>query len=139
MSASLTSGRIKTILQGAVPTNIAVRDIVKLNDENQWQQSEMINLLASIASLFHDFGKASQLFQNKLKGKGKKYEPYRHEWLSLRLFQAFVGDRDDNQWLEALTVVSNDSEKSMLANLITDPSTGSFNPFVAISANFGSH
>ncbi len=117
---------------GVVPTNMTMRDIVKLNDENQWQQSEIINLLASIASLFHDFGKASQLFQNKLKGKGKKFEPYRHEWLSLRLFQAFVGEKDDRQWLEALTAVSADSEKSMLANLITDPSPGAFNPFVSL-------
>lgn len=117
---------------GAVPTNITRRDIVKLNDENQWQQSQIINLLASIAALFHDFGKASRLFQNKLKGKGKSFEPFRHEWLSLRLFQAFVGGRDDRQWLEALALVSNDSEKLMLANLITDPSSNSPNPFVSL-------
>jgi len=117
---------------GAVPTNMTRRDIVRLNDENQWQQSQIINLLASIASLFHDFGKASQLFQNKLKGKGKTFEPYRHEWLSLRLFQAFVGGREDRQWLEALASVNADSEKFMLANLVTDPSSDTLSPFTSL-------
>ena len=48
---------------------------------NPWHTAEDILLLAGIAGLFHDFGKANKLFQQKLKPtyKGKISEPYRHE------------------------------------------------------------
>ena len=34
------------------------------------------------------------------------YEPYRHEWVSLRLFQAFVADKTDLAWLHALSQIT---------------------------------
>lgn len=117
---------------GAVPTNITGRDMLRLGDENQWHQSHNINLLAAIAGLFHDFGKANPLFQNKLKGKGKGSEPYRHEWLSLRLFQAYVGNQDDRQWLTALSSVSTEQEQVMLAQLIKDPVANTPSPFTSL-------
>ncbi len=80
--------------QGTVPTNITEQDILRQNDENLWHTIEDIALLAGIAGLFHDFGKANQLFQEKLKKKNKYCEPYRHEWVSLRLFEAFVREAE---------------------------------------------
>lgn len=118
--------------KGSVPTNTTQRDILKSDSENQWNSLQAVSLLAAIAGLFHDFGKASRLFQNKLKGKGKGFEPYRHEWLSLRLFQAFVGNSSDRQWLTELRSISAVSEDNMLARLICDPIAGSQSPFSAL-------
>ena len=88
--------------QGAVPTNTTTRNILRREDENDWHTVEDIRLLSAIAALFHDFGKASVLFQRKLDGNAKVADPYRHEWVSLRLFQAFVGTDDDAGWLTRL-------------------------------------
>ncbi|MFG9908058.1 HD domain-containing protein [Pseudomonas aeruginosa] len=78
--------------QGAVPTNRTRRDILRKEDENDWHSAEDIRLLTVMAALFHDIGKASQAFQAKLRNRGKPMaDAYRHEWVSLRLFEAFVG------------------------------------------------
>ncbi|WP_203564255.1 CRISPR-associated endonuclease Cas3'' [Deefgea sp. CFH1-16] len=107
---------------GSVPTNTTERDILRSQDENQWQTAESIALLAGIAGLFHDFGKANRLFQDKLDPdkKTKLSEPYRHEWVSLRLFQAFVGEDGDEQWLQRLGLIKPDDEAEILGRLIRD-------------------
>ncbi|WP_348945673.1 type I-F CRISPR-associated helicase Cas3f [Chitinibacter sp. FCG-7] len=116
---------------GSVPTHTTQRDILRSQDENQWQTAESIALLAGIAGLFHDFGKANRLFQAKLNGKASKLsEPYRHEWVSLRLFQAFVGEDSDAQWLHRLAVITPGDEAAILERLIRDHlDTKPFNPF----------
>lgn len=99
---------------GTVPTNITARDILRVKDENQWNTVEDIAIISGIAGLFHDFGKANDLFQNKLKTPLKAaQEPYRHEWISLRLFQIFVKGLSDEQWLEKLENVSDEDEKAL--------------------------
>ena len=55
--------------QGRVPTNSTGRDVLKAESENHWQTAEAIALMAGVAGLFHDFGKANTLFQQKLLGK----------------------------------------------------------------------
>jgi len=118
--------------QGGVPTNTTTHDILKSQDENNWHSIEAISLLASVAGLFHDFGKSNILFQNMLRGeKGTKfYQPYRHEWVSLRLFCSWVGQRDDISWLTALSQVSETDEPSMIENLYKDgQESKSENPF----------
>ncbi len=87
---------------GTVPTNATRRNILRSKDENLWHSIETIGLISSITGLFHDFGKINALFQNKLKNNERTSEPYRHEWISLRLFQAFVGELSDREWLEKL-------------------------------------
>jgi CRISPR-associated endonuclease/helicase Cas3 len=112
--------------QGTVPTNITTRDILRSQDENQWHTVEDIALLAGIAGLFHDFGKANQLFQEKINPSSKRTkrsEPYRHEWVSLRLFEAFVKsctNGDDRAWLTKLAKVEETCDTEILKKIQKD-------------------
>lgn len=85
--------------QGAVPTNISQRNVLRLSDENDWHNGQAIYVLSSFAALLHDLGKACDEFQQRLKKRPDSPNLYRHEWISLRLFQAFVGSDDDATWL----------------------------------------
>ncbi|WP_086931676.1 type I-F CRISPR-associated helicase Cas3f [Agarilytica rhodophyticola] len=90
--------------QGYVPVNSTHKTIEPYIDKHSWKTLNIIEVASSIAGLFHDFGKANKLFQEKIDPniKTEAFEPYRHEWISLRLFQAFVGKRQDLDWLERL-------------------------------------
>jgi CRISPR-associated endonuclease/helicase Cas3 len=105
---------------GATPTNMTERNILRQDDENDWHTAHDIRLLAAMAALFHDFGKANDTFQDKLKGKAKLADPYRHEWVSLRLFQAFVGKDKDAVWLQRLVDGANEVNPQWFANLVKD-------------------
>ncbi|MCL6361365.1 type I-F CRISPR-associated helicase Cas3 [Pectobacterium polaris] len=115
--------------QGSVPTNTTSRDILRSKDENPWHSAEVFSLLAAISGLFHDVGKANALFQAGLSGTGPRSQPYRHEWVSLRLFQAFVGEQDDKGWLTALSTMTPEAETTLLAALQQDKQTPSSSPF----------
>lgn len=89
--------------EGAVPTNTTARNVLRARDENDWQTGEDIHVLSTLAALLHDLGKACLSFQQRLAGQGvMQRNLYRHEWVSLRLFQAFVGGDDDAAWLARL-------------------------------------
>ena len=117
--------------RGVVPTNTTRRDILRSQDENSWHSVAAISLLAAIAGLFHDFGKANRLFQQMLhRNKGAKtFQPYRHEWVSLRLFVAFVGKRADNAWIASLAQVGAPDEAPILEKVIKDAPGQGENPF----------
>ncbi|SMF44377.1 type I-F CRISPR-associated helicase Cas3f [Pseudobacteriovorax antillogorgiicola] len=73
--------------------------------ENQWQLLPAIQALSALSALFHDIGKASECFQNKLKRSGaSKSDPFRHEWVSTNLFLNFVFEKSDKKWLEELSI-----------------------------------
>lgn len=89
--------------QGAVPTNTTARNVLRTEDENAWHHLPLMTALAALAALLHDLGKATQAFQNRLRNPGlRERNHYRHEWVSVRLFQAFVGSDGDADWLQRL-------------------------------------
>lgn len=107
--------------QGRVPTNRTTLQIVRNDSEHRWHSAESIALLAAFAGMFHDFGKAGMCFQQTLKGESKHIcQPYRHEWISVRLFEAFVGKQTDEQWLASLSQLKAADEKAMLKTLKMD-------------------
>ena len=55
--------------EGAVPTDTTVRNVLRREDENDWHTAEDIRLLAQLAALMHDMGKASVAFQERLRGQ----------------------------------------------------------------------
>lgn len=105
---------------GATPTNMTERNILRQDDENDWHTAHDIGLLAAMAALFHDFGKANDTFQAKLNGSGLLADPYRHEWVSLRLFQAFVGQDDDAKWLQRLAAGAEVVNEQWFAKVVKD-------------------
>ncbi len=100
---------------GTVPTNTTARNVLRSQDENDWHTAEDIRLLAQLAALLHDLGKASNAFQRLLQNSSRQRNLYRHEWVSLRLFQAFVGEDDDEGWLRRLADVENADEQPWIA------------------------
>ena len=83
---------------------MTTQDVLRADCENDWHAGEDIRLLARLAALLHDLGKANEVFQKKLKSPQAAADPFRHEWVSLRLFESFVGDAcsSDREWLERL-------------------------------------
>ena len=106
--------------QGAVPTNFTKRDILRQQDENNWHTGEDIHLLTTLSALLHDLGKACRAFQMRLQGKLQERNQYRHEWVSLRLFEAFVGGDDDATWLARLAEPSLEDDATWLNRLQCD-------------------
>lgn len=106
--------------QGATPTNMTARDVLRRQDENDWHTAEEIRLLSSLAALFHDLGKASKAFQEKLRSSAIMADAYRHEWVSLRLFEAFVGNSCDEEWLDRLALLPQKNEMDWIKALHRD-------------------
>lgn len=115
--------------QGHVPTNRTTLQIIRNDSEHRWQSAESIALLAAIAGLFHDFGKAGMCFQQTLLKESKhRFQPYRHEWISVRLFEAFVGEQTDEQWLTSLTQLKAADDIAMRKALKMDRADWSNSP-----------
>lgn len=107
--------------RGATPTNTTTRDVLRDQDENDWHTGEVIRCLGAMAALMHDLGKANKAFQKKLSGKKPVADVYRHEWVSLRLFEALVGQaRDDREWLERLQSIDDKTARSLLKSVPAD-------------------
>ena len=87
---------------GAVPTNWTKRDILRQSDENDWSSLWAVRIFSCMAAMLHDLGKACDEFQQRLKKARYERNAYRHEWISIRLLQAFVGDDSDEDWISRM-------------------------------------
>ena len=127
--------------QGAVPTNETSRNILRTKDENDWHTLREIHLLTTLAALLHDMGKACTQFQQRLKQTGvAKRNLLRHEWISLRIFQAFVGQDDDLAWLDRLArqdITAADFLKSVQADGCGATSTEPFRSLTPLAQAVG--
>lgn len=107
-------------VRGAVPTNTTLRKVLRIEDEHAWRGAEKVRLLAAMAALWHDVGKANRAFQNKLQKKRAIADALRHEWVSLRMLQAFVGDDNDDEWLGRLATLPEQPDLSWMQRLVRD-------------------
>ena len=120
--------------RGAVPTNTTQRNILRQNDENDWHTGQDIHLLTALAALLHDLGKASLAFQMRLRGQLQERNQYRHEWVSLRLFEAFVGHDTDAIWLARLANPTPQDDATWMSRLHKDgPSQITPSPFADLA------
>ncbi len=104
--------RDKFNAQGLVPVNNTRANILRTGLENDWKYLSLIQALVALSALLHDWGKASQLFQEKLNpnsASAYKGDPIRHEWVSCLLLNAFIelntkeaNTLTDDGWLSAL-------------------------------------
>lgn len=130
----IVGNRNKFSKEGFVPVNSTKKNFLSTDHQSSWHNAEMLTLVTRIAALFHDFGKANDFFIEKLKKRQTIADPYRHEWISLRLFEAFVlhhtasdTSPTDTAWLTALAEkntdltwllpINEDNTNAPLANL----------------------
>ncbi len=126
--------------EGAVPTNTTTRNVLRAEDESHWHHLPLMTALAALAALVHDLGKATRAFQDRLKKPGlRERNHYRHEWVSVRLFQAFVGRDDDAGWLHRLAQDAGDAQaferqwiQPLLRDGIDEPQAKNLLPFAAL-------
>lgn len=98
----IVGNRAKFNCEGCVPVNSTKKTIMNTQWENDWQYLPLIKALSALAALFHDWGKASEFFQTKLKQKRIIGDPLRHEWISTLFLNAFVANDSDSEWLARL-------------------------------------
>jgi CRISPR-associated endonuclease/helicase Cas3 len=105
---------------GIVPVNSTRKNLINNQWENDWQYLPVIKALVAIAALLHDWGKATSLFQSKLKIGTTSGDPLRHEWISCLLLNALVqqaGDTD-KEWLQLL--ISGELNEQALKQIVID-------------------
>jgi CRISPR-associated endonuclease/helicase Cas3 len=101
----VVGNKLKFNGEGVVPVNSTRRNLLNSEIENDWKYLPLIKSLTGLSALFHDWGKASQLFQEKLSPNSKhkfKGDPLRHEWISVLLLNALVSSKKDESWLSDL-------------------------------------
>jgi CRISPR-associated endonuclease/helicase Cas3 len=104
--------------EGIVPVNSTQKNLMNSQWENNWLYLPAIKALVAIAALLHDWGKATALFQSKLKTSTRLGDPLRHEWISCLLLNALVqqSGNTDEGWLRLL--ISGSLNEQMLKDLV---------------------
>ena len=110
---------------GQVPVNRTRRNLLHQDWENSWQNLSALHIVSVLAALLHDIGKSTRGFQQKLLSHQQYLgDPYRHEWLSLKLFMWLVQgcQSDDEVWqrLQHLADYLQDKQPSVDELLQTD-------------------
>ncbi|MFC3123288.1 type I-F CRISPR-associated helicase Cas3f [Agaribacter flavus] len=112
--------------EGVVAVNRTKRNLLTADEQHDWNYLPLIQALAGLAALLHDWGKATALFQQKLASSKQKMlgDPVRHEWISLLLFQAFVQSansvsmENDEPWLQKLS--AGDIDENHLKKIVLE-------------------
>lgn len=105
---------------------VAVNSTKKINkiEESKWDYLPLIRALVALTSLFHDWGKATNVFQEKLNPdyKGNVGDPIRHEWISCVLLDAFIRNciSNNTDWLSELAE-GNIDEDHLTASITKKP------------------
>lgn len=106
---------------GVVPVNRTKRNILHSEWENEWSYASSIQIIATLAALLHDIGKSTTGFQKKLLFGSKQGDSYRHEWISLKLFELMIGDcSTDEAWLDRLMNLNKWLENNNIENLLSN-------------------
>lgn len=123
----VVGNRNKFNSDGIVPVNRTKKSLKIDYSDTNWHSANFITLISRIAALFHDFGKINPFFAAKLayasKNKKPIADPFRHEWISLRLFEAFVRycGTDDKSWITRLAEISVENKDfSWLEHVVKD-------------------
>jgi CRISPR-associated endonuclease/helicase Cas3 len=100
--------RSKFNSEGNVAVNKTEKNIIKKELENDWYFLPSIKALTALSALLHDWGKASAVFQKKLKphkNSSRIIDPLRHEFVSAILFSIFVKQSGncDGDWLKKMS------------------------------------
>ncbi len=104
--------------EGVVPVHWTAKTILDNYKENDWKYLPLIKALTALSALLHDWGKATALFQEKLKPNSKiKGDPIRHEWISCLLLSAYVS-QNHKDWLHFLS--EGEIDESVLIGSIKD-------------------
>lgn len=92
--------------QGMVAVNRTKRNILHSEWENNWQNLNTIAIISTLSALLHDIGKSTNGFQHKLFHPNRLGDPYRHEWISLKLLIWLVKDcqTDNDIWQRLQTL-----------------------------------
>ncbi|WP_394123828.1 type I-F CRISPR-associated helicase Cas3f [Psychrobacter nivimaris] len=106
---------------GVVPVNRTKINILHSEWENEWSYASSIQIIATLAALLHDIGKSTVGFQKKLLVGSKQGDSYRHEWISLKLFELMIGDcSTDEAWLDHLMNLNEWLENNNIENLLSN-------------------
>lgn len=92
--------------EGCVAINWTDSNQLKNEWQNDWKYLPVVKSLSALSALLHDWGKASAIFQKKLKTNSKKIiDPLRHEFVSAILFSIFVKQSGncDADWLTKMS------------------------------------
>lgn len=130
--------------EGIVPVNRTQKKLDQNKWENDWHYLPLIKALVAVSALLHDWGKATVLFQEKLKPKSKhthQGDPLRHEWISCLLLNALVqssgNQTTDEAWLNLLISKSwneDDLKQTVLTGLDQTKALDQLPPFAQLVA-----
>ena len=113
---------------GIVPVNRTKRNILHSEWENEWSYASSIQIIATISALLHDIGKSTIGFQKKLLLGSKQGDSYRHEWISLKLFELIIEDCEtDEAWLYRLIHLKKWLDDNDIENLLSSANQDAVN------------
>ena len=119
-------------INGTVPVNYTSKNLNHSEWENDFVYMPYMKAIVALSALWHDWGKASDFFQNKLRKQSKIADRFRHEFISCKIIEGIIacyGDNnDDNAWLRAIAEDSID-ENEIIKYLRKEYKAGMINKF----------